>query len=129
MSAGTTKSWLVAYDIRCARRLRRVHRHLRRRALHVQYSAFVVEADDFAIRRLLSDLKALIDTAVDDVRSYHLPERCAVWTLGCQTPWREGELVLPGVAGRLLSHTSENDRDTPESVAGVCVIEDDDPQE
>lgn len=106
MSASQVKSWLVAYDIRCDRRLRRVHRHLRRQALHVQYSAFLVEEDDRGLQRLLIELAQLIDASVDDVRAYHLPVRCAVWTLGRQASWGDGMLVLPAVAWRLLANTN-----------------------
>lgn len=109
MSAGQPKAWLVAYDIRCDRRLRRVHACLRRQGMAVQYSAFIVEADDSGVQRVLERIRALIDARVDDVRAYHLPERCAVWTLGRQQEWRDGELVMPGVAGRLLAQAVVDD--------------------
>lgn len=104
MSVNVSKSWLVAYDIREPRRLRRIHRHLRKEGASVQYSVFVVEANDRGMDRLVVELQALV-APVDDVRAYHVPERCEVWTLGKQA-LPEGVLRDPaGVAwliGRVI---------------------------
>ena len=84
MSTDERKTWLVAYDIRCPRRLGRVHRQLKREGSTVQYSAYAVVASDREIRRLLQQIETLIDTKADDVRAYHVPQRCPIWTLGTQ---------------------------------------------
>ncbi len=108
MSTHQVKTWLVAYDIREPRRLRRVHRCLRKLGLPAQYSAFTVEADDAAIADHLARLERLIDTRVDDLRAYHLPARCPVWRLGRQA-WPEGLVLAPRDAARLvLSPESES---------------------
>ncbi len=101
MSTHQVKTWLVAYDIRAPRRLRRVHRCLRKLGLPAQYSAFTVEADDVVITDHLARLKQLIDTRVDDLRAYHLPASCPVWRLGRQA-WPEGLILAPREAARLL---------------------------
>ena len=101
MSTHQIKTWLVAYDIREPRRLRRVHRHLRKLGMAAQYSAFTVEADDSAIADHLAAIELLIDGRVDDVRAYHLPARCPVWRLGRQE-WPEGLYLSPHEAVRLL---------------------------
>ena len=101
MSTHQIKTWLVAYDIREPRRLRRVHRCLRKLGLPAQYSAFTVEADDVEIADHLARLEQLIDARVDDLRAYHLPASCPVWRLG-QQAWPEGLILAPREAARLL---------------------------
>lgn len=96
------KAWLVAYDIRQPRRLRRVHKQLRKEGVPAQYSAFVVEADDEQIERLLGRLRMLIDERDDDLRAYHLPASCTVWSLGAQH-WPEGICLSATHAARLLT--------------------------
>ena len=105
MSTHQIKTWLVAYDIREPRRLRRVHRHLRKLGMAAQYSAFTVEADDSKIVDHLAALESLIDPQVDDVRAYHLPARCPVWRLGRQE-WPEGLYLSPNEAVNLLQATA-----------------------
>ena len=95
------KAWLVAYDIRQPRRLRRVHRVLRKEGAPAQYSAFTVEADDAQIEVLLERLRALIDKRADDLRAYHLPASCTVWSLGTQH-WPDGICLTATHAARLL---------------------------
>lgn len=84
MSARVRKSWLVAYDIREKRRLARVHRFLKTEGTPLQYSVFAVEATENELQRLLSELKQRIDQCQDDVRAYHVPARCEIFTLGRQ---------------------------------------------
>ena len=106
MSAGTTKTWLVSYDIREPGRLRRVHRQLRKAGATVQYSAFSVQADDAGIQILLARLEQLIDPRRDDLRAYHLPARCPVWMLGNQG-MPDGVYIDAGDASKLLTATVE----------------------
>lgn len=84
MSARTRKHWLIAYDIREPKRLRRIHAYLCQHGVPLQYSVFGLELDDLGLRGVLDDLAALMDTSVDDIRAYHLPEHCQVWTIGQQ---------------------------------------------
>ncbi len=111
MSAGETKTWLVCYDIREARRLRRVHRLLRGEGLAIQYSAFSVRANDAGIKGLLS----LIDEEIkpeDDVRAYHIPEQCPVWTLG-RSFLPEGIMLTPTHVIGLFSSQLAPDQSVP----------------
>lgn len=101
MTLNVVKSWLVAYDIRDPRRLKRVHRALRREGLSVQYSLFCVDANDLELLKLLVRLEELLDLSLDDLRAYHVPARCAVWCMGRQG-WPEGIHVSPLEAVRLL---------------------------
>lgn len=104
MSTHQVKTWLVAYDIRQHRRLRRVHRILRKRGMAAQYSVFTVEADDPGIAELLQQLEAEINLREDDLRAYHLPASCPVWRLGAQD-WPDGLCLAPAQAARLLMDT------------------------
>jgi CRISPR-associated protein Cas2 len=106
VSTGDIKTWLVAYDIREPRRLRRVHRQLRKAGATVQYSAFSVQADDPAMLDLLAQLERTIDTNRDDLRAYHLPKRCPVWMLGSQG-LPEGVYIDAEDAARLLVTVAE----------------------
>lgn len=98
------KAWLVAYDISEPRRLKRVHRLLRKEGVPAQFSAFTVEADDQQIEGLLDKLRTLIDQGADDLRAYHLPANCPVWTLGAQH-WPDGMCLSGSLAAKLLTNT------------------------
>jgi CRISPR-associated endonuclease Cas2 len=104
MSATSKKRWLVCYDIRCRRRLMRVHRALKKEGATVQYSAFSVCTDDRGIARVLARLDALIDAARDDLRAYHIPTHCMVWSLGTQDLpdgiWAGGDLATGWLLAR-----------------------------
>lgn len=69
------ESWhVIAYDVACARRLRRVHRYLLRYALAVQRSVFLFHGTPDELARVLAGLERLIDTRKDDVRTYPVHE-------------------------------------------------------
>ncbi len=85
MSHAERRNWLVAYDIADPRRLVRVHRFLKRRAIPVQYSVFVLHADTITLKSVLDGIANLIAPAEDGVRAYHLPKRCEVAMLGAQS--------------------------------------------
>lgn len=84
MTLRGTRHWLLAYDIREPKRLRRIHAYLCRHGVPLQYSVFGLELDEPGLRRILDDLASLMDTSVDDIRAYHIPERSRVWTIGQQ---------------------------------------------
>lgn len=111
MSVTERKTWLVAYDIRCPRRLRKVHQRLKREGASVQYSAYAVIANDREIRCLLQQLESLIDARADDIRAYHVPERCPVWTLGTQN-LPDGITVDAATASAWLLHRTEQVAET-----------------
>lgn len=84
MSHSERRNWLVAYDIADPRRLQRVHAYLKRHAIPVQYSVFVLRDDARALNTVLRGIAERIDENEDDVRAYHLPARCEVTALGRQ---------------------------------------------
>jgi CRISPR-associated protein Cas2 len=101
MSRRDLGTWLVAYDIADPRRLRRVYKTVRREGASVQYSAYSVTTDSDGIDDLMQRVNGLLKKASDDVRAYHLPDRCHIWTLGRQG-LPEGVEVDADTAARLL---------------------------
>lgn len=82
MALNQPRRWLIAYDIRDPRRLARVHRLLTRAAVPVQYSVFGTAGSTRAMRELAAAVGQKIDTRVDDVRFYPVPEQLQVYTIG-----------------------------------------------
>lgn len=66
--------YLVCYDIADHRRLARLHRCLRRHALPIQYSVFLLTAGEAGLRRCVEEASRLIDAKTDDLRIYSLPK-------------------------------------------------------
>lgn len=94
----TPRVWyLLAYDIRDPRRLRRVHRYLRRRALAAQESVFFLHVTDAELRQVLDGVAARIDRRRDDVRAYPITHPAEVWLAG-QSPVA-GALLRPSAVG------------------------------
>lgn len=86
---------IIAYDIANPKRLGRVHRYLKKIALPLQYSVFLIELDAERRDKVLKHLRTLIHPKQDDVRIYPLPENPQWVKLGKQF-WDEG-LLLTGV--------------------------------
>ncbi len=97
------KAWLVAYDIANPARLRKVHRIVRRVGVPVQYSAFSVQLSDAGVDELIQELRCVVHPTQDDVRAYHIPKHCRVWTVGCEPA--EGVTLDAEVAMRFLTDT------------------------
>lgn len=82
MSLNTAHDWLLTYDIGDPRRLMRVHRHVARQGIHVQYSLFLLRGSTARLDGLLDELAAFIDPRSDQVRVYRLPARPQAVVLG-----------------------------------------------
>ncbi|HPE60793.1 MAG: CRISPR-associated endonuclease Cas2 [Thiothrix sp.] len=93
--ANPVRPHLVCYDIRCPKRLARVHRFLKKRAVPLQYSVFLVRLNREQRGWLLQQLERLIDARADDVRVYPLPQKPDWCALG-KPLWEEG-MLLDGV--------------------------------
>jgi CRISPR-associated protein Cas2 len=79
------KSWyLIAYDVRDPKRLRRVHYYLRKQALAVQKSVFMVQTDPEGLAAIETELQARVKARDDDLRLYAIPGPSAVWAAGLQ---------------------------------------------
>ena len=111
MSHTERRNWLVGYDIADHRRLCRVHRFLKAHAIPGQYSVFVFQGNRLELERVLAGLSELISPNEDDVRAYHVPDRCEVAMLGKQD--LPDGIVLGGRGlGRLLRTLTEEE-DSP----------------
>lgn len=107
MGLSEVRNWLIGYDIRDQRRLQRVHRYLKERALPVQYSVFVFQGTSLQVKQILSGLEELIQPHWDDVRIYHLPECCQVVQLGRKS-FPEGVYLTPQGLHELLCEAAED---------------------
>lgn len=83
---------VVAYDIADPKRLGRVHRYLKKFAIPLQYSVFLVELDAAGRDKLLAKLRTLIHPKQDDVRIYPLPDQPEWVALG-KALWGDGMLL------------------------------------
>ena len=110
MALNEIRTWLIAYDITCPKRLGRVHHYLKKIAIPVQYSIFIAEESGHRIRRIHDELAQLIDPKTDDVRIYPLPVDFLAERVGsCKLP--EGLRILTesnrSTCGILVNHLSE----------------------
>lgn len=79
------KSWyIIAYDIREPKRLRRLHYFLKKKAISLQNSVFLVKADTQYLKRLEANLEKLINISEDDVRIYPVLHPDTLWVAGRQ---------------------------------------------
>lgn len=76
------REYIICYDITDPRRLGRIHRTLKKRALPVQYSVFWFTGTTEQLALCLASLEALMDPATDDIRAYPLPQRGLRLALG-----------------------------------------------
>jgi len=67
--------YLICYDIRDPRRLQRLHRHLKRYAVPIQYSVFLFTGSERRLDQCLAEAETIIDSRADDLRAYPLPKR------------------------------------------------------
>lgn len=76
------RSWLIAYDIRDPKRLSRLHRLIKARAIAVQYSVFLFEGSAAELGNLFGEIRQHVDPREDDVRAYPIPQRIEVHVIG-----------------------------------------------
>ncbi len=80
---------IVCYDIRDPRRLGRVHRYLKRIAVPMQYSVFLLYVNPIDLDRIVGALERLIDLREDDIRIYPLPQN-PDWQCWGRSLWPDG---------------------------------------
>ena len=94
------QGWVVAYDVRAPRRLRRVRRYLETVAVPLQFSVFAAAWSARERILALECLEQLIDPGSDDLRLYPVPLHPASRWLGGDI---SGELLNGGGASAKLA--------------------------
>ena len=86
------KHWhLVAYDIRCPRRLRRVQKLVARNGQGLQQSVYMVRANPRELGRLLDEIAGEMDPDHDDLRAYPVPHPAQLWCGGAMALEAHGQ--------------------------------------
>jgi len=91
--------YLIGYDIREKRRLQRLHRYLKKRAIPVQKSLFFAKCSEDELYQLLQGASHLIDEREDDLRAWPINHPSEVWLHG-QSPFAEEVKVARSTATR-----------------------------
>jgi len=85
------KQWYVlAYDIRDPRRLQRVHYFLRKKALALQNSVFLVNENRAGLQEIVEGIRERADNNIDDIRLYPLTHPNVIWAAGKQADAMSG---------------------------------------
>jgi len=84
MPVNQPRDHIIAYDIGNPRRLGRIHRYLKKCAMPIQYSVFLIRCTPGELTELVRELERMIDPTADDVRFYTLPRKASIMTLGRQ---------------------------------------------
>ena len=80
------KHYLIAYDVACSKRLRKVHKYLSDRGFALQYSVFVVHDYSSNCQTILSELSDFIDHDDDALVCMTLHTQSPVVKFGKSTP-------------------------------------------
>lgn len=83
-------NYLIAYDIRHVKRLRRVHYYISKRATPLQKSVFLVKETPSTVEAISRGLLALADTDEDDIRLYPIQQMDQIWMAGRQAKQLQG---------------------------------------
>jgi CRISPR-associated protein Cas2 len=79
------KQWYVlAYDVRDPKRLRKVHYYLSKEAFSLQNSVFLVHVDQSGLKTLLDEVKSRVVNHIDDIRIYPIIHPEDLWAAGKQ---------------------------------------------
>lgn len=95
MPANERRFHIISYDIGDPDRLRRIHRYLKKCAMPIQYSVFLIQCTAKDLENIIEDLDDMIDPRKDDIRFYTLPKKIEIITLG-QQGLSEGMFLLAG---------------------------------
>lgn len=79
------KKWyLLSYDIRNEKRLKKFHYRIKKQALAVQKSVFLIEGHHADIEKIITLVNNYTNTHEDDVRLYAISHPNAIWSAGIQ---------------------------------------------
>lgn len=92
--------YIVAYDIADRRRLSRTARLLERQALRIQKSVFLFSGCEADVKRLMAELRQLIDPHEDVVEAWPLKRGDKKPAYSCGVPHRLSPSCLIMIGGR-----------------------------
>lgn len=80
--------YLICYDITRPRRLQKIHKFLKGRGCHIQYSMFLLNLGWSELQQLKGKLSKMINPKYDDIRIYPLPsnKKEIVFGVGSRIP-------------------------------------------
>ncbi len=84
MRRNRKKWYIIAYDIRNERRLRRLHYYLKKEAIALQKSVFLLHADRERRNRVKAEIRSRVHDREDDVRIYPVFHPATLWLAGLQ---------------------------------------------
>lgn len=99
---GSTNWHVVAYDIRCPRRLRRVHRQMASEGLALQQSVFLVQGGRRRLAAVLDRVATSMDPEVDDLRSYPVGHPASLWLGGVSAVTQEEPAAEAGLTAQCV---------------------------
>lgn len=105
------QDYLICYDICCPKRLAKIHRHLRRKAIALQYSVFLLRASTEQLEQCLQELESLMHTGQDDIRAYPLAIRGVRWTIG--KPVLPQGILWAGLPSTWQQTGTDSEEETP----------------
>jgi CRISPR-associated protein Cas2 len=82
MAFSETHKYIIAYDIADPKRLARLYRYMKTKAVPIQYSVFIAMLRHSQLQTLIADIAAIIHSGQDDVRIYPLPKTLAIISIG-----------------------------------------------
>ncbi len=82
MRRNKKKWYVIAYDIRNEKRLRRLHYALKKEAVPLQKSVFLLHADMEQRNRVKAEIQSRVSTREDDVRIYPVFSPATFWLAG-----------------------------------------------
>lgn len=83
-------NYLVCYDIKDDKRLRRVFSLTKQCGIHLQYSVFYCRFTWVELQKFKSNLAEIINKKEDDIRIYPLPNEVKTVVIGCGDRIPEG---------------------------------------
>jgi CRISPR-associated protein Cas2 len=95
MAQQQPKAHIITYDIGDPKRLTRIHRYLKKLAMPIQYSVFLIECNTKELQEVRDHLQEMINPKQDDIRIYTLPLKPVIMTLG-QQALSQGIYLLSG---------------------------------
>lgn len=111
----TTRPWLVAYDIRAPKRLRKVQKRLAQQGFAIQYSLYALDLTDAEQKSLLKDLSAIALRKEDDIRLYPLSRQLHGFARGPFLYEREGISAMGSEVLKLLEDLRRQTPNPPEA--------------